>query len=274
MKNFTRTLIPVELKLGFLKIPAGGVKLLPDETGKINVFLDNEKIELHYNAEYNRIFGLTKWYRENKVNAGDEINVEKISEKTFKLTIKESEPQTTEEKQIEEAKELIDLSRLTSTAKGDIVEDRIKELILLHGLGEMNVYKPVSDTEGIDLIVVKSGMFHPLFLQVKGRFTLTSNGSFLMDIRMKTFNPHNSYYVVGAYFNPEKLEVDDYILLIPTKILEKEATVVKARNEKRFRVTTKLSPDTRSKWKNYIIKKMELSEKLIEKFSEMDNWLR
>jgi len=36
----------------------------------------------------------------------------------------------------------------------------------------LSVYKPVTDSEGIDLIVVKNGVFQPVFLQVKARFNL------------------------------------------------------------------------------------------------------
>lgn len=272
--SFTRRLIPVEIKLGFINIPAHGVELMPDKSGQIEVYLGNEKTTLRYNADYKRIFGLTKWYKDHGIKATDEIVIDKLKENTYRFTLKRETIGATEEKSTRGAEDLIDLSGLSSMAKGDIVEDRIKELILLHGQGLMSVYKPVSDTEGIDLIVVKNGMFHPIFLQVKSRFTLTSNGSFIMDIRMKTFNPHHAYYVVGAYFNPEKLEIDDHILFIPTKDLEKSATVVNARNEKRYRVTTKLSPDSHSRWRSYIIKKTELAERLIEKFSEMSDYLK
>lgn len=272
--SFTRKLISVEVRLGFLRIPSKGLDLMPEKTGKIDILLDGEKKKFHYNADYHRIFGLTAWYKKNKAIPTDEILVEKINENAYRLSFKKGKPDSEEEIKKEEAKELIDLSGLSSSAKGDIVEDRIKELILLHGLGEMSVYKPVTDTEGIDLIIVKNGMFQPLFLQVKSRFNLQKNGSFIIDIRMKTFNPHHSYYAIGAYFNPEKMEIDDHILFIPTKELEKKANIVNARNEKRYRVTTRLTPDSRGKWKDYIIKKTELAEKLIEKFSEMSTYLK
>lgn len=276
MEKVTRRLIEVEVRLGFLYIPAHGLDLMPDESCQIKVLFKDTKEgkKLKYNTDYKRIFGLTPWYRKNKVKVGDEILIQRTKENTYQISLKKEHIPVTDDQREEKAKELIDLSGLSSTAKGDIVEDRIKELVLLHGQGLLNVYKPVSDTEGVDLIVVKNGMFQPIFIQVKGRFTLTKQGAFLMDIRLKTFNPHHSYYVVGAFFNQGKLEIDDYILLIPTKVIKNKAVPIKAGKEKRFRVATILNPKTKSKWGKYIIKKTELANILIEKFEEMSTYLK
>ena len=170
--------------------------------------------------------------------------------------------------------EMVDLSGLSSTHKGDIVEDRIKELLLLFGQGLLSVYKPVSDTEGIDLIVVKNGVFQPVFLQVKARFNLQKNGAFLCDIRMKTFKPHHTYFVIGAYFDPGTLELHDKLLFIPTPIVEKEGTKIRVKDETRCRITTLLSDKTRSKWAPYIVNKSDIANKILDKFEEMGTYLK
>ena len=151
-KGFTRKLIEVEIRLGFLSIPTRGADLLPEEETKVNVFLENSEksLSLTYNAEHKRLFGLTGWYRKNKAEPKDEVILEVVKDTTptYRLKFKRAEPVKDQKTQEKEAKELIDLSGLSSIAKGNIVEDRIKELILLYGQGLLNVYKLVSNTEG------------------------------------------------------------------------------------------------------------------------------
>ena len=277
-KGFTRKLIEVEIRLGFLSIPSKGSELMPEEKTKINVFLDDKEkpLSLSYNPDYKRIFGLTTWYRKHKAEPKDEVIVKQTKEKpaTYRLSFKKAGATEDLRALEKEAKELIDLSGLSSTSKGDIVEDRIKELILLYGQGLLSVYKPVSDTEGIDLIIVKSGVFQPIFLQVKSRFNLQKNRAIIADISLKTFNPHHSYFVVIAYFNPSTLEINEYILLVPTEEVRENAMIVNTKYGQRYRVTTQLNPESKSKWAKYIIKKSELANKLLEKFEEMARYIK
>lgn len=271
-KEFTRKLIEVEIRLGFLSIPSQGVHLMPDEKASVVVKLEGEDKpkRLTYNAEYRRMFGLTAWYKKNKAKPKDEVIIEKVKDfpPNYNLKFQVQE----EFEKAKEAKKLIDLSGLSTTNKGDIVEDRIKELVLLHGQGLLSVYRPVSDTEGVDLIITKSGMYQPLFLQVKGRFNLQKTGAFIMDIRKKTFNPHHSYFVVGAYFNPETLEINDHLLFVPS--VEIPDNAVEVNKGRRYRVTTHLNPESKSKWSPYIIDKTNLAEMLLEKFEEMGRYIK
>ena len=277
-KGFSRKLIEVEIRLGFLSVPSQGAELMPEERMKVDIFLDDEgkALLLSYNPDHKRLFGLTAWYRKHEAKPKDEVILNLIKEKppTYRLTFKKAEATEDLRAKEKEAKKLIDLSGLSSTSKGDIVEDRIKELILLYGQGLLSVYKPVSDTEGIDLIIVKSGIFQPIFLQAKGRFNLQKNRAIIADISLKTFNPHHSYYVVIAYFNPSTLEIDDYILLIPTEKIKENAVIVNTKYGQRYRVTTQLKPQSKSKWAEYLIRKSELANKLLEKFEEMAKYIR
>ncbi len=165
---------------------------------------------------------------------------------------------------------MIDFSGLSSTAKGDIVEDRIKEQILLFGQGLLSVYKLMTDSEGINRIVVKNGVFQPVFLQIKGRFNLQKNGVFICDIRMKTFKPHHSYFIIGAYFDLKTLELHDKVLFVPTKIVEKEGTKIETNGETRRRITNLLSDKTQSKWAPYIIDRKDVANKALEKVEEIE----
>ena len=267
-KKIIRKLIEVEIRLGFLHIPAKGIDLMPDANTQIHVSVDGQARKLTYNSVYKRIFGLTSWYKKHKVAVGDRVIIEKAKDKySLQLTkAKVEEP-------LEEAEALIDISGLSSQAKGDIVEERIKELIVLYGQGLLSVYKPVTDTQGVDLIVTKSGVFQPIFLQIKGRFNVQKTGYFLMDISKKTFTAHHSYFVIGAYFNPQEVEIDEYVLLIPSDEVTK-APVVKSNAGERYRVANHLNPDSKGRWAPYLTKKSELANKLIEKFEEIERYIK
>lgn len=263
-----RKLIGVEIKLGFLNIPAKGIEYMPEVNTKITVYIENRPQQLRYNATYKRMFGLTQWYRKHKLKSGDTVTLTKLKDK-YKLEYQQKDVELS----AKEKSTLIDLSGLSSQAKGDIVEDRIKELIVLHGQGLLSVYKPVTDTHGIDLIITKSGMFQPIYLQVKSRFNLQKTGYFLIDISKRTFTPHHSYFVIGAYFNPENLEIYEYILLIPSAEVIK-GIVVKAPNGDRYRITNQLNPLSKGKWAKYLIKKSDLADKLLEKFEEIAKYIK
>ena len=273
--QFIRTLIAKEIELGFLYIDSKARTLFPKESGEIRIKLgsSNQTKSLTYNAIHHRIFGLVSWYRRNNLIAKSQIAISVDENGIAHLDTMQSpieEPKYTPD----EIGEIVDLSGLSSMAKGDIVEDRIKEIILLYGQGSLSVYKPVSDSEGIDLIVVKNGVFQPLFIQVKGRFKLHNDRTFIADVRMKTFNPHHSYFVVGAYFNPISFEIDDHILFVPSKVVKKVGTIINARGEERYRITTNILKPSKSKWAEYIISKQGLVEAILDKFDEMERYLK
>jgi hypothetical protein len=271
---YIRTLIAKEIELGFLYINAETRKHFPKKSGHINIALDrlNKFQEYQYNATYTRIFGLSKWYRKHGFQAKSQIEF-LFEEEGIRLRAVDQGTTKTTEYSADELEHIVDLSGLSTMAKGDIVEDRIKEIILLYGQGELSVYKPVSDNEGIDLIVVKNGIFQPLFLQVKGRFKLRGN-NFLCDVRLKTFKPHHSYYVVGAYFNPVSLDIHDRILFAPSTIVAKKGALVNKGKDERRRVVTNILNPQKDKWVKYSMTKQDFVNEIFSKFKEMERYLR
>ena len=73
--------------------------------------------------------------------------------------------------------------------------------------------------------------------------------------------------------DPRTLELHDRVLLIPTEIVEREGTKIKAKSETRCRITTLLSEKTRSRWAPYIISKKDIANKILGKFDEMGRYL-
>jgi hypothetical protein len=270
--KYQRKIIGVEKKLGFLYIPAQAQELMPSQSEKVSVLLEGDKkaTELSYNADHKRVFGLTTWYNKHKIEVGTILNIE-LSKELIKLSVAKQETPLLDD---DEESDEIDLSGLSSGAKGNIAEDRIKELVLLYGQGLLNVYKPVVDNRGIDLVVMKNGFFYPIVIQVKSRVNAIKNGNILIDVGENTFSVHNSFYVIGAAFNPSTLELEDRILFIPSKDYDASSTTItiKGRSKKRF--TASLNENTKTQGAKFFIRKSELVEKLMEKFEEMAKYYK
>lgn len=263
--KYERKIIGVEKRLGFMYIPSKAQELLPDVSGTINVTLNGKPRQLNYNVDYNRIFGLTEWYRKQGIDVESIVSV-KIENDKVAISYKNN---VTQASKLIKAKKTLDLSGLTSIEKGDIVEDRIKELILLYGQGLLSVYKPVVDKEGIDLIINKGGSYKVLFIQVKSRFNAVEKGKLVLTIKMQP--PHYSYYIVAAAFNPETLELEDNLLLIPSSSVIADGIKL---SSGKYRIMASLKPDSNDKWQKYFIHKNELASKLIEQLEEISKYLQ
>lgn len=264
-----RKLIEVEIRLGFIYIQSQNLGLMPDSNTKIEANLDGKNKKLTYNSIHRRIFGLTDWYKKYNLKPGQEIVIIKEND-IYKFEIKKKEEA---KKTKDETKDLIDISGLSTTTKGDIVEDRIKELILLHGQGLLSVYRPITDTEGIDLIIVKNGMFQPIFLQVKSRFNL-NRYSFITNINKKTFNAHHSYYIICAFFDLNSMELFNNLLMVPSDDVEKKAIFLNPNNRPVYRIVASLDSKSKGKWAQYFVAKTELANRLIEKFEEIAKYIK
>jgi hypothetical protein len=271
--KYQRQTIGVEKKLGFLYVPAQGQEYMPKKNGEFSILLQGEKkpIKLRYNADHKRVFGLAAWYNKFKVKAGTILDIE-LNGSLMKLSLASAAEQPDNES--EESEKLVDISGLSSGIKGNIVEDRIKELILLYGQGLLNVYKPVVDNRGIDLIVMRNGVFMPIFIQVKSRFNAVQNGSLLIDVGDNTFTPHHSFYILGVAFNPETLEIEDKLLLVPSKDYAEDSNIMTAKGRTFRRLTVSMKDNTKAAGAKYFIRKSELVEKLMEKFEEMEKYLK
>ena len=262
--KYQRKLIHVEKKLGFLYVPAKARELLPNENTDVTLLLpgSNSPTKRTYNADHNRIFGMTSFYSEYNLLPGDLLSVE-VTEEHIKINLQEKEKTQDSEEKEEEEEDFVDVSGLSSQSKGNIGEDRVKEIILLYSQGLLNVYKPVIDDRGIDLIVLKEKIYNPIYIQVKTRFNVHKRNRLILTINGSTFKPHHSYYIVGLSFNQERMEMDDQILFIPSKDIPELASRLSDGN---WRVTVSLTNGrTTGKYKKYFVTKEELVNKLLER---------
>ena len=271
--TYQRQLIAVELKLGFIYVPAKAREHLPNITGKVKVQLqgDEKAKEKTYNADHYRIFGLTPFYKKHKQKKGDVLSV-KVT--TDLISIELPDTPLVEDQEENEDENIIDISGLSSQAKGNIAEDRVKEIILLNSGGLLNVYRPVIDTRGIDLIILKDGVFIPIYLQVKSRFQVQKKDQLILTVAKNTFKEHHAYYLVGISFEPDKAEIGEQILFMPSKKVIEMANVVNNNGKEYYRINVSYSKAKNSKYKKYFMSKRDFVESLLEKFEVMSVLLK
>ena len=275
--KYKRQIIEVEKRLGFMYVPAQGQEYMPKENTKFSVLLkgEDQPKQLSYNAEHKRLFGLTAWYKANKIDTGSVLDIELDSQlMKVNLTSADEPIVADDEEEDEQEHSSLDISGLSSTAKGNIIEDRIKELIILYGQGILNVYKPVIDNGGIDLIVLKNGVFQPIYIQVKSRFNVDETEQMVLTVSGNTFKPHHSFYVLGVSFNPQSLEVDDKLLFTPSYDVDTMGIRIKHKNKENIRIVASYKDQSKSQWSKFFIRKNELVTKLLEKFYEIEKYIK
>lgn len=162
----------------------------------------------------------------------------------------------------QEAKKQAIISSLSSKQKGDIAEARVAELITLYGDTEVSCFKPISDDEGIDLIVKPKGQFKTLYLQVKSRFG--NNPSEIYTATVKTSGVIDNYSMafVFCYFDTFEGDVDDYLWFIPAHDFIQKANHLQ--NDKMLGFVAGRKQNASNKWDDYLIEKTDLSSKIIE----------
>lgn len=153
-------------------------------------------------------------------------------------------------------------TKLSSKQKGEITENRAAEMITLGSSGYLSCFRPFSDDDGLDIVINPKGQFKPLFLQVKSRFKLQKNNSFIQNVGLKTFSPNKHFYILFMLFNDKTLEVDA-LWLVPSLDFKKKAYHKKAgksyKDFYRFRANPK---STKNVWSPYMIDKTRLYEEL------------
>lgn len=157
---------------------------------------------------------------------------------------------------------------LSSKQKGDIAEARIAELIILYSKNPgLSCYRPVSDDEGIDLIVKKRGEFKSMFIQVKSRFGVDSKLAFTATVKSKTVVDNYSMGLVFCYFDLVKGDIWDFLWFIPAPDFLKLANKLNGGAMLGFVSGTRRSE--LNKWDQYLIEKQELGNSISDQMRKM-----
>ncbi len=149
--------------------------------------------------------------------------------------------------------------------KGNITESRISELITLYGEKDLACYKPVSDDEGIDLIVKERISLNTIFIQIKSRF---NPDRFVADVRKTSLtNKYSMAFIFCIFRLDDKIcDIDNELWFIPAPdFIEniKNAREVKHGNNNYYRFSSGIKKKTTNNWGKYVIHKNKLSDKII-----------
>ena len=190
----------------------------------------------------------------------------KTAPSTFYINEGATSSKSTPEIQQEKKKEAI-ISKVSSKQKGDIAEARIAELITLYGDTEVSCFKPLSDDEGIDLIVKPKGKLKALYIQIKSRFGSDPSEIYTATVKASGVVDNYSMAYVFCYFDTKDGDVWDYIWFVPAPDFIKKANKLKDGNMFGFVAGRKQSEN--NKWDEYLIDKTDLSTKIIEQLEKL-----
>jgi len=151
--------------------------------------------------------------------------------------------------------------KLSTKQKGDIAEARIAELITLYGEKQLSCYKPISDDEGIDLIVKEKGSLKTVYIQIKSRFGNNPNLIYTATTKSSTIIDKFSMALVFCFFDTNKGDLWDYVWFIPAPNFLKKANKL-PRGLLGF-VAGRKKKET-NKWDDYLIDKRSLANEIIK----------
>jgi hypothetical protein len=154
-----------------------------------------------------------------------------------------------------EKKEYKISATITSPQKGNIVEARIAELITLYGTN-ISCYRPISDVEGIDLIVKEKGSLKSIYIQIKSNFSDDFSRPFVATVRRNSIVDSYSMAFVFCLFDTAKGDVYDFVWFVPAPDFLKMAT--KDKNEL-FGFVSGKQKKASNKWDSFMIDKRDLA---------------
>lgn len=155
---------------------------------------------------------------------------------------------------------------LNTKQKGDIAEARVAELITLYGDTGLSCYRPISDDEGIDVIVKKRGVLEVAYVQVKSTFGDRNNG-FVSTVKEKTIINKRRMLMVFVYFDLTQGDIHEHVFCIPApEFLKLTANENKQPGQRTF--TVGLNHPDQSKYAKFLIEKRELANKVLEILNE------
>ena len=197
---------------------------------------------------------------------GEKSRFIKIAPSTYALNKAQGKSVEATDQAIEKKKEAV-ISRVSSKQKGDITEARVAELITLYGDTEVSCFKPISDDEGIDLIVKPKGKLKSLYIQVKSRFGSNPAEIYTATVKASGIIDNYSMAFVFCYFDTSDGDIWDYVWFVPAPDFLRKANQLQGGTSLGFVAGRKQSED--NKWDEYLIDKTDLSTAIIEQLNKI-----
>ncbi|MDP3245148.1 MAG: winged helix-turn-helix domain-containing protein [bacterium] len=158
---------------------------------------------------------------------------------------------------------------VSSRQKGDIGEARIAELITLYG-PNLSCYKPITDDEGVDILIKPRNNFKTFHIQVKTRYGTVANTSLIAHVKTKSVIADNAMGLVFAFFDTEDGDIWDFLWFVPAKAFVKIAP--KSDNKKLgqiYRFVAGRSRRGTNRWDEFLIDKRDLGNKIFEEMKKI-----
>lgn len=149
--------------------------------------------------------------------------------------------------------------------KGDIAENRIAELTTLYGDSTLACYKPISDDEGIDLIVKRKGSLKTLYIQIKSRYGNNPDEIFTATTKASTLEDNYSMAMVFCYFDTEDGDLWNYLWFVPAPDFVRMAN--KLEGGKKYGFVAGRQRKDSNKWDSFLIDKKDLANTIIKQMS-------
>ncbi|MCX6792304.1 MAG: HTH domain-containing protein, partial [Candidatus Gottesmanbacteria bacterium] len=154
-------------------------------------------------------------------------------------------------------------NNLSTKQKGDVAEARVAELITIYGKEGLSCYKPISDDEGIDLIVKRKRKFEIVYVQVKSTYGFDRNRGFVSTVKEKSLANKEKYLLVFVFYDLTQGDLFDQIFCIPSPdFLRLTQNDKKKTGDRVF--TVGLNHPDKSKYNEFMIEKRELANRIIE----------
>ncbi len=189
---------------------------------------------------------------------GDQSLFVKTGPSTFALNGSQLNKKTPLDEE-QELKEYKVSSTLNTPQKSNIVEARVTELITLYG-ENLSCYRPITDDEGIDLIVKEKGTLKSIYIQVKSNFSSDFSKRFSATVKKHNVVDSFSMAFVFCLFDTSRGDVWDSVWFVPAPDFIKMATEDK--NGLLEFVSAK-SKKENNKWDAFMIDKRDLANKII-----------
>jgi len=150
---------------------------------------------------------------------------------------------------------------LSPVQKGDIAEARIAELITIYADQALTCYKPISDDEGIDILVKKKRSSKTVCIQVKSVWT--KGGPVVTSIREDRLASLNAIYIVFCVFDIDKGDLSEYVWLVPTKdFIDK--TKNQNRTDGRLVFVAGRTDRVTNLWNDYLYDRRDLGNEILK----------
>jgi len=199
---------------------------------------------------------------------GEKSRFVKVAPSTFAINPKYKESIAKKEDKVAEEKREFSISSNVSTKqKGDIAEARIAELVTLYGETTLSCYKPISDDEGIDLIVKKRDSLKTIYLQIKSRFGDNPKSIYTATVKAQTVFDHYSMALVFCFFDTSEGDLWDYLWFVPAPDFIKLANKLEGGKQLGF-VAGRGKKDS-NKWDEYLIDKRELADAILKQMKRV-----